>query len=86
MNSEHSGDEAGIDGRDAACLPREVERLREALAEIARRGALCIHQNTGCWDMTVEHDRRSYNVLASNNEIALAALASQGKDRNGGEG
>lgn len=53
-----------------------VARMEAALREIIRRGEMCIHQNTGRWDMSVEHDRRSYNIIASNNDIAREALGS----------
>jgi len=55
-------------------VKERMARYEGALAEIARRGALCIHQNIGRWDMTVEHDQRSYSVIESNNRIALEAL------------
>jgi hypothetical protein len=48
--------------------------LVEALLEINRRTTLLVHQNTGRWDMSVEHDQRTINVLNSNFEIARKAL------------
>lgn len=55
-------------------LRAERDRYREALEEIERRTGLLIHQNTGRWDMSVEHDRRSYHVSEGNLEIASQAL------------
>lgn len=57
-----------------------IARMEAALREIIRRGELCIHQNTGRWDMSVEHDQRSYNIINTNNDIARAALAKPAKD------
>lgn len=52
----------------------EIERLRAALEEIQRVAAMCIHQNTGRWDMRIEHDRRSYGVLDGIVEKTRSAL------------
>lgn len=48
----------------------------EALTEIERRTGLLINQNTGRWNMGLEHDLRTVSVLNGNQEIANAALQS----------
>lgn len=55
-------------------LDEENAILRHALEEIVRRSAMLIHQNTGRWSMTVEHDKRSYDVTDTNISIAQKAL------------
>lgn len=59
---------------DVNFLVGEVDRLREALEEIDRRTGLLIHQNTGRWDMKIEHDKRSYDVSEGNRRIIAATL------------
>ncbi len=49
-------------------------KLEAALHEVHRRTGLLLHQNTGRWNMTIEHDVRTVNVLQSNQEIASKAL------------
>lgn len=51
-----------------------VTALEAALREISRRTGLLVHQNTGRWDMRVEHDRRTVGVLQGNQAIAAQAL------------
>jgi hypothetical protein len=63
---------ANFDRAEAA--EAKVARLREALTEINRRSGLLMHQNTGRWDATLEHDRRTVGVIETNMEIARAAL------------
>jgi hypothetical protein len=53
----------------------ECERLTKAIAEIQRRTSLLVMQNTGRWDMRVEKDRRTRDVIGVNQEIASEALA-----------
>jgi hypothetical protein len=53
---------------------RRISELEDALREIVRRSNLLIHQNTGRWDMTVEHDARSHGVTEGNVRIARQAL------------
>ncbi len=48
--------------------------LENAIREVNRRSALLIHQNTGRWDMTKEHDRRTHGVVQSNINILKNAL------------
>ena len=62
-------------GSAAARMVREAKAV-EAIEEANRRAGMLIHQNTGRWDMTVEHDIRTYNVTASNMRILDNALQS----------
>jgi len=55
-------------------LENSYNELREDLKEIVRRSQMLIHQNTGRWDMTVEHDARSHGVTSGNVRIAQDAL------------
>lgn len=55
-------------------LEADNERMRAALVEITRRTGLLIMQNTGRWNVTVEHDARTMGVLGGNQEIAREAL------------
>ena len=59
--------------RDHA-LYRHAQELENALREIVRRSELLIHQNTGRWDMRVEHDSRSFGVTDGNIRIARDVL------------
>lgn len=59
---------------DNAALEVKLAVAREALGEISRRTGLLIHQNTGRWDMRLEHDKRTVGVLTVNQGIARAAL------------
>jgi len=43
--------------------PTNEQIMVKALSEIARVSGMCIHQNTGRWDMRIEHDKRSYDIL-----------------------
>jgi len=58
-----------------------ADRLAKALAEITRRTGLLILQNTGRWNMTVEHDKRTVGVLGVNQDIATDALAAYREKR-----
>ena len=51
-----------------------IAELEAALKEISRRTGILITQNQGRWTMTLEHDRRTVDVLSVNQEIARAAL------------
>lgn len=66
------------DDAENAALARDaanyIETLEKALNEIKRRSEICIQQNTGRWDMKIEHDRRSYNIIKTNADIARRAL------------
>jgi hypothetical protein len=55
-------------------LEQENAILRDVLEEIVRRSAMLIHQNTGRWSMSIEHDKRSYDVTDTNIAIAQKAL------------
>jgi len=61
--------------RDA--LVAERDALKKALGEVHRRTGLLMHQNMGRWNMSVEHDKWTYEVLGVNQIIALAALEPQ---------
>jgi hypothetical protein len=55
-------------------LTARNREMEEGVQEIARRTELLIHQNTGRWNMTIEHDRRSYGVSDGNLSIARRLL------------
>lgn len=71
-----SADEAAARGTviRMASQDARIAELEKALSEIQRRTGLLIHQNTGRWSMRVEHDKRTVDVLMSNQEIAAEAL------------
>lgn len=51
-----------------------IQELENALKEIVRRSNLLIHQNTGRWDVTIEHDVRAFEVTRGNIDIAREVL------------
>lgn len=55
-------------------LAERAAGLEEALRETQRRTGLLMHQNTGRWNATIEHDRRTMDVLQGNQDIARKAL------------
>lgn len=77
-----------MNSKEDTTLPSDNDRARHmieslkirnqsyatAMREVIRRSALLVHQNTGRWDMTVEHDKRSYDVTRTNMEILMDAL------------
>ena len=56
------------------CSMSREESLEAAMNEVIRRSNLLIHQNIGRWNMNVEHDKRSYDVVSSNIAILVDAL------------
>lgn len=59
----------------AAEAEARVVEVENALSEIRRRTAMLIHQNTGRWSPgSVDHDKRTVDVLMGNQAIATAAL------------
>lgn len=66
-----------IERQHTPVQPEKVEVMEKALQEIIRRSSMLIHQNTGRWDMRIEHDVRSHNVTAGNIKIARTAISNQ---------
>lgn len=53
---------------------QRIAKLEAALLEIVRRSQMLVYQNSGRWDMTVEHDARSQGVTEGNIKLAEDAL------------
>jgi len=51
-----------------------IAALEAALKEVHRRTGLLMTQNQGRWNMSLEHDRRTADVLSVNQDITSAAL------------
>ena len=51
-----------------------IAELEAALKEVHRRTGLLMTQNQGRWNMSLEHDRRTADVLSVNQDISSAAL------------
>ena len=55
-------------------LRARIAELEAALKEVHRRTGLLMTQNQGRWNMSLEHDRRTADVLSVNQDITSAAL------------
>lgn len=71
---------AALSASGLEALQARVKVLEGALEEIGRRTGLLIHQNTGRWNMTVEHDKRTFDVLSTNQKIVAQALKQESSD------
>ena len=60
--------------RENAKLRARIAELTAALKEVHRRTGLLMTQNQGRWNMSLEHDRRTADVLSVNQDISSAAL------------
>lgn len=52
----------------------KLDILKDALEQVHARTSILIYQNTGRWDMNVEHDRRTMKVLECNMRLLTEAL------------
>jgi len=65
---------AGEDNAMAEQYAARIAELEAALKEVHRRTGLLMTQNQGRWNMSLEHDRRTADVLSVNQDISSAAL------------
>lgn len=58
---------------DVNAKDARIAELKAALKEVHRRTGLLMTQNQGRWNMSLEHDRRTADVLSVNQDISSAA-------------
>lgn len=84
--SKYAGPVGDLDLPNALRVMREVaEELRYeagrwlATIDAQAKEIADLRQNTGRWNMSIEHDRRTVDVLSVNQEIARDALEQGGE-------